>query len=124
MSDDPRTSEKARREQAQRHRGQVIPGSGKALEPRRVPQMVSVRLDPAVLGALRNLASGRGTSVSDLLREGAEMVLTAAQTATVYWRFSKVEGYGLPATAQFGSVASASGFWARTADEEPQAASG
>lgn len=45
--------------------------------PPRGSQMVSLRLDGDVLAALRSLAAAQGTTVSELLREGATGVIAA-----------------------------------------------
>lgn len=71
MSDEARRSEQERRELAQQHAGEVIEGSGRAVPPRRLGDMVSLRLEPGLAGALRELANRRQTSVSELLREAA-----------------------------------------------------
>jgi hypothetical protein len=75
MSQEKRDSEAARRERAQTNAGQVVPGSGKRGKPRRMAQMVSVRLDGELVSRLRTIAYQRGVTVSDLLREGAEQVV-------------------------------------------------
>lgn len=75
MSGEMRNSEVARRERAQAHAGEVISGSGKRGKPRRMAQMVSARLDGELVGRLRSIAAQRGVTVSDLLREGAELVV-------------------------------------------------
>jgi predicted DNA-binding ribbon-helix-helix protein len=75
MSEERRNNEIARRERAQTHAGEVVPGSGKRGKPRRLGQMVSVRLDGELVSALRNIAEQRGVTVSDLLREGAEQIV-------------------------------------------------
>ncbi len=43
-----------------------------------MPQMVSVRLEAELVGALRQLATSRGVSLSDVLRRGAELVVGEA----------------------------------------------
>ena len=75
MSEERRQSEIARRERAQAHAGEVVVGSGKRGKPRRMAQMVSVRLDGELVSRLRAIAEQRGVTVSDLLREGAELVV-------------------------------------------------
>lgn len=75
MSEERRESEIARRERAQAHAGEVIPGSGRRGKPRRMAQMISVRLDRELVSRLRTIAHQRGVTVSDLLREGAEQVV-------------------------------------------------
>jgi len=72
-------SEIERRELADAHRGEVVPGSGTPIEGRRLGQIVSVRLEPDTLAALREIANRRAVTVSDLLREGAGMVLAVDQ---------------------------------------------
>lgn len=79
-SKDARTTEVERRKQAQEHRGDVIAGSGERLEPRKLDQMVSLRLDPDLAAALRDLADVSGASVSDLLRRGALLLLERSQS--------------------------------------------
>ena len=58
--------------------GQVVPGSGKRGKPRRMAQMVSVRLDGELVGKLRVVAKERNVTFSDLLREGAELIVQDA----------------------------------------------
>ena len=53
----------------------LVEGSGRRGEPRRLVQMVSARLDPILVAALRRLAARRGISLSDALREGAILLL-------------------------------------------------
>jgi predicted transcriptional regulator len=66
--------------------GRVVPGSGRRGKPRRMAQMVSVRLDGELVGKLRIVAKERNVTFSDLLREGAELIVddeyTRAQTRT------------------------------------------
>lgn len=66
-----RADEMRRRELAHRHRGEVVEGSGVPIEPRRLDQMVSLRLDPEVLRDLREIAEARNATVSAVLREAA-----------------------------------------------------
>lgn len=73
---DQRRSESERRERAQMSKDKAIrEGTGRPVEPREVPQMVSVRLDAGVLTELRKAAEREGTTVSDLLRRGAALVV-------------------------------------------------
>ncbi len=81
MSRERRESEIARRERAQAHAGEVVSGSGKRGKPRRMAQMVSVRLDGELVSRLRTIAEQRGITVSDLLREGAEQVVQKSYAA-------------------------------------------
>jgi predicted DNA-binding ribbon-helix-helix protein len=80
MNDEARRSEQERRELAQQNAGEVIEGSGRVVTPRRLGQMVSLRLEPAVAEALRELANRRGISLSELLREAAIRLFEAEQT--------------------------------------------
>jgi predicted DNA-binding protein len=82
MSEERRKSEIARRERAQAHAGEVVAGSGRPGKPRRMAQMVSVRLDGELVSRLRTIAEQRGVTVSDLLREGAEQVVQKTYAAT------------------------------------------
>src|SRR5829696_6375864 len=81
MSEERRESEIARRERAQAHAGEVVSGSGKRGKPRRMGQMVSVRLDGELVSRLRSIAEQRGVTVSDLLREGSELVVQKTYAA-------------------------------------------
>jgi hypothetical protein len=82
MSDEHRRSERERRELAQQHAGEVVEGSGKAIAPRRLDQMISLRLEPELAATLRELADRRGVTVSELLREGAICLLEADRDST------------------------------------------
>lgn len=82
MSDERRRSERERREAAQQHAGEVIAGSGRSVAPKRLDQMVSLRLEPDLVAALRALADRRGVSVSELLREGAIRLLEEDRDST------------------------------------------
>lgn len=59
----------------------LIPGSGRRGEPRRLDQMISARLDPTLVAALKALAAKRGVSFSDIVREAA-LLLLAREEAT------------------------------------------
>lgn len=75
---DQRKSEVARREEAHAHAGEIVAGSGKRGKPRKMAQMVSVRLDGELIGKLRVVAEERNATLSDLLREGAELIVDDA----------------------------------------------
>jgi hypothetical protein len=75
MSEERRESEIARRERAQAHAGEVVVGSGRRGRSRRMAQMISVRLDGELVSRLRTVAEQRGVTVSDLLREGAQLIV-------------------------------------------------
>jgi Ribbon-helix-helix protein, copG family len=53
----------------------LIEGSGRRGETRRLDQMISARLDPVLVAALKELATKRGVSLSDVLREAALLLL-------------------------------------------------
>jgi hypothetical protein len=74
-------SEKERRALAEAHKDEIEVDSATPVSPKRLGQMISLRLDPDVAIALRDLAVRRGMSVSDLLREGAARVLASAEQA-------------------------------------------
>ena len=73
-----RKDEQRRRALADEHRGEVVEDSGVPIEPRRLDQMVSVRLDPGVLRELRAIATSRETTLSAVLREAAAHYATYA----------------------------------------------
>lgn len=78
MSKERHDDEIARREKAQAHAGEVIFGSGGQGSPRRMAQMVSVRLSAGLASSLRAIAEQQGLTLSDLLREGAELIVQDA----------------------------------------------
>jgi hypothetical protein len=95
MSDERRRSEHERRELAQQHAGEVVEGSGTPVGPKRLDQMISLRLEPELAVALRELANRRGVSVSELLREGAIRLLDADRASTgpsFTWRIVSIPG--------------------------------
>jgi len=94
MSEQQRASEIARREEAQAHAGEIVVGSGERGTPRRMAQMVSARLDGELVRKLRTAARQRNTTVSDLLREGAELIVQDAYADTVTLKVTRSEGVG------------------------------
>ncbi len=85
--DDRRRDEHRRRALAEEHRGEVAEGSGVPVEPRRLDQMVSVRLDPDVVRELRAIATARNTTLSSVLRDAAAQYATHAHRVTeLRWR--------------------------------------
>lgn len=76
VSDDARERERELREELDRTADNaIIEGSGEPLPPRRLGHMVSLRLEPEFAAQLRELADRRGMSLSELLREGAALLL-------------------------------------------------
>lgn len=61
----------------------LIENAGRRGEPRRLDQMVSARLDPALVAALRNFAEAHGMSLSDVLREAALQLLAREEAQNV-----------------------------------------
>jgi Arc/MetJ-type ribon-helix-helix transcriptional regulator len=61
----------------------VVEGSGRRGDSRRLDQMISVRLDPTLVVALKELATDRGVSLSDILREAALLLLQRDQAQNV-----------------------------------------
>src|SRR4030095_11279979 len=82
-------SGRERRALALEHAGEVVPGSGRVVAPRRLGHMLSVRLEPELARALRTLARQRGVSVGALLREAA-VRLADAEPAVAGWRVASV----------------------------------
>lgn len=80
---DPRSHELERREAAQDQRGSVEEGSGAAIEPLSLDQMVSVRLAPDLAESLRSIASTRGTTLSAVLRDAALTYVSTFESNTV-----------------------------------------
>lgn len=84
---DQRSDEFERREEAQNQRGHVEEGSGRALEPLNLDQMVSVRLGPELAESLRSIAENRSTTLSAVLREAALTYVSNYESNTVVsWR--------------------------------------
>lgn len=82
-----RKSEIARREEAHAHAGDIVAGSGRRGKPRRMAQMVSVRLDGELVAELRTIAQERNTTISDLLREGAALIVQGAYADAIKLNF-------------------------------------
>ena len=61
----------------------LIEGSGRRGETRRLDQMISARLDPVLVAALKELATTRGVSMSDLLREAALLLIQREEAHNV-----------------------------------------
>jgi hypothetical protein len=83
MAKDHLDDEKRRREAAQSSVSDVEPG-GREIEGRSLKQMVSVRLEAQLLGELRALATERGVSISDLLREAAVDLVDRSRPVSIH----------------------------------------
>jgi predicted transcriptional regulator len=75
MSEELHDEEIRQQAKAEAGAGKVVPGSGRRGKPRRMAQMVSVRLDGELIGKLRIVARKRNVTLSDLLREGAVLIV-------------------------------------------------
>lgn len=73
-------TEKERREKARRLAGKVVAGSGKKITPKSLDQIVTLRLDSNLIVELRKLAKRDHMTVSELLREGAALLIQQEQS--------------------------------------------
>jgi hypothetical protein len=95
VNEEQRNSEIERRELAQAHAGEIVEDSGILGTPRLMSQMVSVRLDGQLVIELWAAAERRGVTLSDILREGARLVLQeerAEDEARVDYRIDRIDG--------------------------------
>lgn len=120
-------TEQGRRNLAFKQRGQVSDDLAEVVEPRRMQQMMSLRLDSDMVAALRDVASQRGVSVSDLLREGANWVIASrtenSHLARISYRSSVSPGRSFTGTYDV-LVLPASGYWPSSDSDHPAAAVG
>ena len=99
-----RADEAVRRERAQRHAGEVVEGTERQIDARRLGTMMSVRLDPEVVASLRKIADSHGVSVSEVLRQAAaEYVARSESAETALWLDIKVETWGTQSVANLQS---------------------
>lgn len=66
-----RRSERKRRGEAQRLADGLVEEAVREVPPSDMKQMLSLRMDPQLIRGLRSIASERGTTVSELLRDAA-----------------------------------------------------
>ncbi len=78
-----RRSERERRDEAQRDAESLVEQALREVPPSDMKQVLSLRMDPQLIRSLRRIASERGTTVSELLREAASDVVNAASVPTV-----------------------------------------
>lgn len=71
MTDDQRRSERERREAALATASSCVEPGAREVPPARLKQMLSLRMEPELIRAIRTVAESREMSVSDLLREAA-----------------------------------------------------
>jgi hypothetical protein len=65
---DDRPSEIERRELAQQHKGEVVPGSGRAVNPRQLDSIITVRFDAATHKRIREVAKQMDLPYTRLVR--------------------------------------------------------
>jgi hypothetical protein len=92
MSEEQREAEEIRQEKIEAGVGKIIPGAGRRGTSRRMDQMVSVRLDGDLIARLKTVARRRGLTLSELVREGAELVAREPQPAETTIVFITVHG--------------------------------
>jgi hypothetical protein len=61
----------------------IVEGSGRRGEPRRLDQMISARLDPRLVAALKQFARQHELTLSDVVREAALLLLARQQSQNV-----------------------------------------
>ena len=87
-----REDERVRREAA--GDDEVIPGSSESVEPTRLQQLISVRLDPELIAALRTRAEEQGSTVSSLVRAAiAELLANDTKRVTDFSVVVEVAGW-------------------------------
>ena len=92
MSEEQREAEEIRQEKIEAGVGKIVPGAGRRGTSRRMDQMVSVRLSGDLIARLKIVARQRGTTLSELVREGAELIVedeyASVQQQRVMFRIS------------------------------------
>lgn len=78
-----REAEIEARRSADEARGEIVEGSGERIAARRLPQVISLRLDGELLSALRAYASDKNLSLSDVMRSAAVRFLEEQATVPV-----------------------------------------
>lgn len=61
----------------------LIEDSGRLGEPRKLDQMISARLDPTLVAALKQFAKRHGLTLSDALRDAAQLLLECEDAQNV-----------------------------------------
>lgn len=74
-----RRSERERRDEAQRNAEDLVEEAIREVPPSEMKQMLSLRMDPQLIRSLRRIATERGTTVSELLREAATEIVSGAK---------------------------------------------
>ncbi len=78
-----RRSERERRDEAQRNAESLVEEALREVPPSDLKQVLSLRMEPQLIRSLRRIASERGTTVSELLREAAADTVNDAPVPTV-----------------------------------------
>src|SRR5215217_9508906 len=92
MTEEQRENEERRQEKIEAGVGEIVPGAGRRGTPRRMDQMVSVRLDGDLIARLKTVAKRRGLTLSELVREGAELVAREPEPAAAQLLFITLHG--------------------------------
>ena len=96
-----RRSERERRDEAQRLADGLVEEAVREVPPSNMKQMLSLRMDPQLIRSLRSIASERGTTVSELLRDAAADIVNTSTVPTV------VTYRAVPPTARLGTTSPA-----------------
>jgi hypothetical protein len=99
ITEEQRENEEIRREKIEAGVGEIVPGAGSRGTPRRMDQMVSVRLDGNLIARLKTVARQRGLTLSELVREGAELVAREPQPPEARILYVQVSGSAKPSGA-------------------------
>ena len=94
MTEEEREAEEVRQEKLEAGVGEIIPGAGRRGTPRRMDQMVSVRLSGDLIARLKIVARRRNLTLSELVRKGAEQVVEEPYTATQSQIKFRISGTG------------------------------
>lgn len=89
----------------------LVPGSGRQLEPKALQQMISVRVDGAVVAELRALTRETGMSLSDLIRDAVTRYVSEfaeREAVTVHWTVTNGTRGTMPESRKFDTEAVAS----------------
>ena len=61
----------------------LVEDSGRLGEPRRLDQMISARLDPTLVAALKQFANRHGLTFSDTVRDAAQLLLACEDAQNI-----------------------------------------
>jgi hypothetical protein len=74
-----RRSERERRDEAQRNAEDLVEEAVREVPPSDMKQVLSLRMDPQLIRSLRRIATERGTTVSELLRQAATEIVSGSK---------------------------------------------